>query len=92
MTRLSDSFPPLPASGTALIGRNDQRGIYLLICEPQNQTGVFNVAVNNNGVVSELGEPMGGSVAGRELIGGFIKDSTDGAPLVWTVEGSEEAK
>ena len=87
MTRLAGSFPPLPATGTALIGRNDELGIYVLICEPSDRPGVFNVVVNNNGVVSELGEPMGGSVAGRELIGGFIKDSTDGAPLVWTVGG-----
>ncbi len=92
MTRLLDSFPPLPATGTALIGRNDQRGIYVLICEPQNQRGVFNVAVNSNGTISELAEPVGDSVAARELIGGLIKDSTGGAPLVWTVEGGEEAK
>ena len=92
MTRLADSFPALPESGTALIGRNDQRGIYVLICEPQGRPGVFNVAVNNNGVVNELRDPVRDSVATRELIGGLIKDSTGGALLLWTVEGGEETK
>ncbi|MDK8345471.1 hypothetical protein QP868_02070 [Brevibacterium sp. UMB1308A] len=87
MARLSDSFPPLPATGAALIGKNDERGIYVLICEPSDRPGVFNVAVNNNGTINELAEPVRDSVAARELIGGLIKDSTDGAPLVWTVEG-----
>ena len=82
MTRLSDALPPLPATGEALIGRNDQRGIYVLICEPSDRPGMFNVAVNNNGTINELAEPVRDSAA-RELIGGLIKDSTDGAPLVW---------
>lgn len=89
MTRLAGSFPTLPATGTALIGKNDELGIYVLICEPSDSPGAFNVVVNNNGVVSELGKPAGDSMVSRELIGGLIKGSTGGAPLVWTVEGEE---